>query len=159
MVPRPAVVRFYVDQDLLGLAKILGSLRNDLTYPGDPGAVIHRRVRPRSPISEGAGDVDWIPKVASERWLIISRDRAIQDSLAELSAVRDNHAKMVCLTGEAAKSKWTQLEAVMVHWRSIELRATEDGTFIYKLARGQFKELDINDALDRLRRGRRRSRP
>jgi hypothetical protein len=37
---RAAQVRFYVDADILGLGKILGSLRNDVTYPGDPGAVI-----------------------------------------------------------------------------------------------------------------------
>jgi hypothetical protein len=35
---RAAQVRFYVDADLLGLGKILGSLRNDVTYPGDPGS-------------------------------------------------------------------------------------------------------------------------
>jgi hypothetical protein len=33
---RAAQVRFYVDADILGLGKILGSLRNDVTYPGDP---------------------------------------------------------------------------------------------------------------------------
>ena len=36
MSPRAAQVRVYVDADLLGLAKILGALRNDATYPGDP---------------------------------------------------------------------------------------------------------------------------
>jgi hypothetical protein len=34
---RPAAVRFYIDADLLGLGKLLGTLRNDVTYPGDPG--------------------------------------------------------------------------------------------------------------------------
>ena len=37
MNPRAAQVRFYVDADILGLGKILGGLRNDITYPGDPG--------------------------------------------------------------------------------------------------------------------------
>jgi hypothetical protein len=32
---RPAQVRFYVDADLLGLAKILCAIRSDFTYPGD----------------------------------------------------------------------------------------------------------------------------
>jgi hypothetical protein len=43
--PRAAQVRIYVDADILGLGKILGSLRVDVTYPGDPGAVIHKRQR------------------------------------------------------------------------------------------------------------------
>ena len=42
---RAAQVRFYIDADILGLGKILGDLRNDVTYPGDPGAVIHNRQR------------------------------------------------------------------------------------------------------------------
>lgn len=33
---RPADVRFYVDADVLGLAKLLVRLRSDVTYPGDP---------------------------------------------------------------------------------------------------------------------------
>lgn len=39
---RPARVRFYVDADLLGLGHALAALRNDVTYPGDPGKVICR---------------------------------------------------------------------------------------------------------------------
>jgi hypothetical protein len=49
MNPRAAQVRFYIDADILGLGKILGGLRNDVTYPGDPGAVVHKRHRPPCP--------------------------------------------------------------------------------------------------------------
>jgi hypothetical protein len=48
---RAAQVRIYVDADLLGLGKILAVLRNDMTYPGDPGAVIHKRQRAPCPIT------------------------------------------------------------------------------------------------------------
>jgi hypothetical protein len=66
MSPRAAHVRFYVDADILGLGKILGGLRNDVTYPGDPGAVIYRRHRELCPIaSPDVLDTDWIPEVAS----------------------------------------------------------------------------------------------
>ena len=34
---KPAVVRFYFDADVLGLAKVLVQVRADVTYPGDPG--------------------------------------------------------------------------------------------------------------------------
>jgi hypothetical protein len=40
---KPADVRFYCDADVLGLAKILAGLRPDVTYPGDPGGIVHRR--------------------------------------------------------------------------------------------------------------------
>ena len=46
-----AEIRFYVDAGLLGLAHVLARLRHDVTFPGDTGAVIHKRSRlpcPRS---------------------------------------------------------------------------------------------------------------
>src|SRR6266566_7362711 len=48
---RAAQVRIYIDADILGLGKILASLRNDVTYPGDPGAFVHKRQRPPCPIA------------------------------------------------------------------------------------------------------------
>jgi PIN like domain len=75
---RAAQVRIYVDADMLGLGKIIASLRNDVTYPGDPGAEIHRRQRPPCPItSPDVLDTDWIPEVAARGWLIVTRDSMI----------------------------------------------------------------------------------
>jgi hypothetical protein len=36
---------------MLGLAKILTQLRNDVTYPGDPGGVLHKHERAACPIT------------------------------------------------------------------------------------------------------------
>jgi PIN like domain len=80
---RAAQVRIYVDADMLGLGKILASLRNDVTYPGDPGAVIHRRQRAPCPVtSPDVLDTDWIPEVAGRGWLIVTRDSMITQSQA-----------------------------------------------------------------------------
>src|SRR5215469_15268383 len=84
---RPADVRLYVDADLLGLGKLLGTLRNDITYPGDLGQVIHKRTRPPCPVTSPAAlDADWIPIVAERGWLIITRDGRIIENRAEVSA-------------------------------------------------------------------------
>ena len=48
---RPATVRFYVDADVLGLAKILVQVRADVTYPGDPGGDLFKRRREACPIT------------------------------------------------------------------------------------------------------------
>jgi len=78
MTPRAAQVRIYVDADVLGLGKLLAGLRSDVTYPGDPGAVIHKRQRAPCPItSPDVLDTDWIPQVAARGWLIITRDAMI----------------------------------------------------------------------------------
>lgn len=155
MSHRPARVRFYIDQDLLGLAKVLATLREDVTYPGDPGGVVHKHARPPSPVAQGALDEIWIPVVAKRGWLIISRDRAIQSRFAEIVAVRDSGAKMVCLSGEAGADKWRQLETFMTQWRRIEEVAAEPGPFIYRATRTQLRPVDLDRAIEALRRGRR----
>ena len=102
---KPAEVRIYIDADLLGLGHVLAGLRPDVTYPGDPGAVIHKRHRPPSPITSPAvKDSEWIPEVARRGWLILTRDRHIQEHRLEIAAVRDHGARMVVLTGEDARS-------------------------------------------------------
>ena len=103
---RPAEVRFYIDADILGLGKLLAALRNDVTYPGDPGADVHRRRRPACPIvkAETPDDI-WIPVVAARDWLIITRDSGIQHHRAEVAAVRDNGARLVALSGRRARGR------------------------------------------------------
>lgn len=62
---KPAEVRFYFDEDILGLGRVIAAIRNDCTYPGDPGAKIHKRERPACPIAPATKDTEWLPKVAA----------------------------------------------------------------------------------------------
>lgn len=136
MTARAAVVLFYVDADILGLGKLIASLRTDVTYPGDPGAEIHRRQRPPCPITgPDVLDPDWIPEVARRGWLIITRDSAIITNRNEIAAVREHRAKMVALNQEDARTKWGQLEVLMTRWRDIENLVTEPGPFIWRASR------------------------
>lgn len=133
---RPATVRFYCDADILGLAKVLVTLRSDITHPGDAGGVVHGRRRPPCIISETRTPDDvWIPEVARQGWLIITRDSRIQEHRAEIAAVRDHGAKMVALTGKDAGTTWAQLEVFMSQWRAIEQLAAEEGPFIWRTTR------------------------
>lgn len=69
-----ATVRFSIDADVLGLAKALVTLRADVTYPGDPGGVVHRRERPVCVITDReTPDTVWIPEVARCGRLIVTR--------------------------------------------------------------------------------------
>lgn len=118
---KPATVRFYLDADVLGLAKTLANLRSDVTYPGDPGGLVHKRQRPPCAITDPEMlDTEWLPAVARQGWLIVTRDRRIQDHRAEIEAVRSNGARMVVLAGKEAVGTWSQLEVFMCQWRSIE---------------------------------------
>lgn len=143
MPPRPAEVRFYVDADLLGLAKTLAPLRSNLTHPGGPGAVVHGRQRAACAVAPAAKDSEWIPVVAGQQWLAITRDSAIQRHPAELAAVRDEGLRMVALSGPHVKGTWDQLEIVMSQWRRIEGLLDEPGPFIYQATRTSFKRVDL----------------
>jgi uncharacterized protein with PIN domain len=141
---RIADVRFYIDADLLGLAKILAAVRYDVTYPGDPGAQLYRRQRPPCPIvSPAMLDHEWLPKVAAQGWVVITRDRRIRGHRAEIAAVRENGARLVTLSSAEAVSKFAQLEIVMCRWRDIEGCTNEPGPFIYQATRTTFPKLDI----------------
>jgi hypothetical protein len=130
---KPAVVRFYVDADVLGLGKVIAGLRPDVTYPGDPGAAIHKRLRSACPVdTPKALDTVWIPTVASQGWLAITRDSQIKNHSAEIGAVVAHGAKLVALSGKAAVTTWTQLEIVMHQWKRFEELWALPGPFIYR---------------------------
>lgn len=148
MSPRvkAATVRFYIDADLLGLAKVLADLRNDVTFPGDRGGIIFRKQRPPCPIQPGALDVEWLPETARRQWLVITRDRNIQQHTREIASVRDHGARMVVLTGADARGKFEQLEVVMCRWRDIVRCLDERGPFIYQASRTRFTPVDLTKA-------------
>lgn len=119
---KEATVSYYVDADVLGLAKILVQVRRDVTYPGDPGGPVKGgRYRPACPIQTPATpDCDWIPETARHGWLIITRDRHIQGHTQERAAVRESGGRMVALSAEDATDTWHQLATLLCRWRSIE---------------------------------------
>jgi hypothetical protein len=80
---RQANVRFFLDADILGLAKVLVELRSDITYPGDPGGVVHKRVRsPCTITTVDTPDTVRIPECARQDWLIITRRLIQRDMIA-----------------------------------------------------------------------------
>lgn len=136
MSARPAVVRYYVDADILGVGKELVRMRSDVTYPGDPGGTVYKRTRPPCPVERpDTLDPDWIPVTAAHQWLIITRDRHIQQRQAERDAVRNHGARMVALAGDDAKNTFAQLEVLMCNWRFVEGLLDQPGPFIYTITR------------------------
>lgn len=133
---KEAVVRYYFDADILGLAKVVSKLRPDVTFPGDPGGTVHKRQRGPCPITgTETKDRVWIPIVASEGWIIITRDKRIRDRPAERQAVLDYGAKIFTIVGTGNLDKWAQLEILMPRWRDIEKYGSEKGPFIYDVYR------------------------
>jgi PIN like domain len=141
---RPANVRFYFDADVLGLAKAINNLRADITFPGDPGGLVHKRRRAPCPIgSTATPDVEWIPIVAARRWVIITRDSRIQEHRAEIDAVRQHGARMVALSGREAMTRWDQLEILRCQWRQVEAIVDAEAPAIYRATRTSLKPLPL----------------
>jgi len=142
---KPAEIRFYIDADILGLARVLVGLRPDVTYPGDPGGVVHKRQRPPCPVTTPHTDDDvWIPEVTKHGWLIITRDSMIQVHRREILAVREHGARMVALAGSDAKSTFDQLEILMCRWRDVLRCLEHDGPFICTATRTRFRPVSLD---------------
>jgi hypothetical protein len=121
---------------MLGLGKLLASLRPDVTYPGDLGAVVHRRARPPCAVSSPrAKDTEWIPIVSRQGLLVLTRDRHIQQHAAELEAVKAVNGWMVARSSTDAGTTWGQLEVVITQWRQIEALLDVAGPFVYSVSR------------------------
>jgi hypothetical protein len=142
---KPAPVQFYIDADVLGLAKILVRVRGDVTYPGDPGGPVKGgRVRAPCPIADRATRDDvWIPETARQGWLIITRDRRIQEHRAEIAAVKASRARLVTLAGAEAVDTFNQLEALMCNWRQILRLLDRPGPFICIATRTKLRDLPL----------------
>jgi hypothetical protein len=134
-------IRFYVDADLLGVAKILVDVRSDVTYPGDPGGRgLDGFQRAPCPVQPGAKDVDWIPLVASAGWVVITRDRHIQHRPAERAALVAAGARMIRLAANQSLNKWQQLEIIVTQWRRFEELAALPGPWLYTATRSSLRK-------------------
>ena len=61
-------IRFFFDESLLGVGKAVAMVRPDTVYAGHP----------RCQVISGNLDVEWLPIVASEDWIVILRDKRIR---------------------------------------------------------------------------------
>ncbi len=88
---RRDTIRWYFDESLLGAAKTLGTLRDDVVHPGHP-------LIPELPL--GSLDTDWIPIVAEAGWVAFARDRRIRSRPAEADAFMEAGLRMVWFGGK-----------------------------------------------------------
>jgi hypothetical protein len=131
------VVRFYVDADILSVAKLLVQVRADVTFPGDPGAArgIDGFPRPACPFNPGEKDDVWIPAVATQGWVVITRDRHIRSRPAERKAVKDSAARIITLDARRKLNTWDAPEIVVTQWRKIEELTELPGPWVYTASR------------------------
>jgi len=132
-------VRFYVDADILSVAKLLVQVRADVTFPGDPGTVrgVGGFPRPACPFKTDEKDQVWIPAVAAQGLVVITRDRHIRSRPAERKAVKDSGARIVTLDARRKLNTWDALEIVVTQWRRIEELTELPGPWVYTASRSR----------------------
>ena len=139
---KPATVRYYFDADILGLAKIVASLRSDATYPGASAQAVKNLLRPACIITTPkTADTIWIPAVATAGMIAITRDSQIDRHPNERAAAINCGAKLFALHPDEAVTVWSQLELLMYEWRKIEKIARQPGPYMYRVSRSRLSRM------------------
>lgn len=137
-----AAIRFYVDADLLALAKSMAAARYDVTFPGDRGDA--RRGRSACPITRAdTKDHVWIPQVAALNWVVVSRDTRIMRKPVEVAAVRSHGLRLVVLDTRSDPTTWNELRIVTSQWDRIDALTTMAGPCAYLATRTTFRRLEL----------------
>lgn len=86
-------IRFYVDEDILGIGYALMWLRADVITCGvEPVAdELPRQIR----------DIEWIPRVAGHGWVAITGDRKIRTNPIEAKVATGSGARIVCFASSS----------------------------------------------------------
>src|SRR3954452_22999735 len=112
------VIRWYADESVLGLGKLLAAQRDDVVYPGHAAS---------PEIKPGALDVEWMPIVAQRGWVVFHRDRRIRTRPAELEIFRSEGLRAVWFAGRRDLAPSHQLALLLRHWERLEREVTRLG--------------------------------
>jgi hypothetical protein len=91
MAVRRGHVRYFADENALGLAKILLRSRDDIVHPGHP-------LLPEVP--RGTPDLTWLRVVGRLDLIVLTRERRIRTRPVELETYRRNGVRSVRIGGK-----------------------------------------------------------
>jgi hypothetical protein len=103
----------------------------------------------RDQFPRGAKDVEWIPVVGQNGWILITADHRILSHRLEKEALRDYHVTaFFCPKEFNNKQAHNRLEWLLEHWKAIEQYAAKAGPgehFMISL-RGKITKRTARDA-------------
>lgn len=118
MTANPAKLRFFVDENTLGLGKALATARRDVVHVG-------HALLPDCPL--GVLDVDWMPAIAARGLIVVSRDRHIRSKPAELAMLREQGLRVFWIAGKRDLNTWGYLVRMVHRWDDLERTITRLG--------------------------------
>lgn len=107
----PNRLRFYADENILGLGKALAIARDDVVHPG-------HALLPEVPL--GSLDPQWMPAIAARGLIVLGRDRHIRTKPAELAALRAHGLRVFWLAGKRDLTTWGYLVRIVLRWDDME---------------------------------------
>jgi hypothetical protein len=107
----PNRLRFYADENILGLGKALAIARDDVVHPGHV-------LLPDVPL--GTLDPNWMPAIGARGLIVLGRDRHIRTKPAELAALRAHGLRVFWLAGKRDLTTWGYLVRIVLRWEDIE---------------------------------------
>ena len=105
-------LRYFFDENTLGIGKIMAIARRDCVHTG------HALIA--SLANYGDQDVDWIPGVTTQGLVVVSRDRRIRTRPAELQKFKECGARGMWFAGKKNLSNWDYLLLVARRWSDVE---------------------------------------
>lgn len=130
----PNRLRFYADENILGLGKALSIARDDVVHPG-------HALLPEVPL--GSLDPQWMPAIAARGLIVLGRDRHIRTKPAELAALRAHGLRVFWLAGKRDLTTWGYLVRIVVRWEDIESTIVNRGAGPWFMAIGDIRITEI----------------
>lgn len=119
-------LRWFLDENSLGVALALQHVRGDITWPGAPDKLI----------PAGATDTTWLPIVGSTGLVVLTRDKRIRTRPVERETLLDHGVRACFLTSGGNLDLFTQLRLWLRYWDDIEAFAdTRPGPWLASVTR------------------------
>lgn len=111
-------LRYFADENALGVAKLLLRERDDVVHPGHPLL---------SEVPLGATDLEWMPVVSRLGLIVLTRDRRIRTRPAELRAYWEQRIRSVWLGGKKDMTSEDLVEYFLQHEQRLTRHAVKEG--------------------------------
>lgn len=77
----------------------------------------------------------WIPVVAAQGWVVITKDSAIGGTLRLRQLANDHGARLLAIAARERMRKWDQLVVVSANWSCFDALVDVPGPWMYRVSR------------------------
>lgn len=133
---------FFADETDLALAKLLDR---------DYGGVVHPGHAQLPEVPRGTDDTEWLKVVGAKSFIVITRDRGIQDKPLERQAWRDHLVRGFVLTGRLSQRTDASFSTLASNWSEIMKLVTDGrpGPWMFSVGSQGLREVDLEFRIPR----------